>query len=50
MSVTPHLRMTGYPEQYIDETVSLDANKQITRICQWTKIESKVRQSRPKER
>jgi uncharacterized protein YjbJ (UPF0337 family) len=35
------MRMTGYPEQYIDETVTSHTNKQITRICQWTKIEIK---------
>jgi hypothetical protein len=51
-------QMSGYDghrtirdlEQYIDEVVAYTPNKQITRIRQWTKIVSKVRQSRPKDR
>jgi hypothetical protein len=39
-----------YLEQYIDQAVTLQPNKQITRIWQWIRIELKVRQSRPRER
>ena len=42
-----HTKRLRVPEQNVDDAVTLDHSN--SEVQQWTKIESRVRQSRPRE-